>query len=363
MLFDADGHFSPKFAYDAMTGEYAHLRPRIITDACGTTLLFGGRTHPKVAHSFNEAQTCDVDRRLADLGKLGIDMQVLFPNHSGLYYGLDDAKAAAALCRNHNDAMAEMEKLGRFIGPAMVPFQDADESIRELNRVVDELGLRALVISPNIDGHNIDRLDVWDFYAEVERLGVRILFHGDADSRLLGYERMDRYRLLTCLGFPFDYMMAIACLIYSGILDRFPDLQILFAEGGVSFLPFLEDRLDDTMETFNAPWARDNFAIRGRPNNKHAPREYLDRFHHVIGLDESLLEFVLERYGVDKFLIGTDYPHPDAHMNVAKAVDGLSSISDETRHALTWGNAQRFFGLPEKIATGQPLAPVAAAGE
>jgi aminocarboxymuconate-semialdehyde decarboxylase len=155
-------------------------------------------------------------------------------------------------------------------------------------------------------------------------------------------------------------MIAIACLIYSGILDRFPDLKILFAEGGVSFLPFLEDRLEDTMETFNAPWARDNFAIRSRPNNKHAPTEYFERFHHVIGLDESLLDFVLDRYGVDKFLIGTDYPHPDAHMNVAKAVDGLTSISDETRHALTWGNAQRFFGLPDNVATGQPLA---AAGE
>ena len=95
----------------------------------------------------------------------------------------------------------------------------------------------------------------------------------------------------------------------------------------------------------------------GRPSNKHAPAEYFERFHHVIGLDESLLEFVLDRYGVDKFLIGTDYPHPDAHMNVAKAVDGLTSISDETRHALTWGNAQRFFGLPDSVATGQPLAP------
>lgn len=363
MLFDADGHYSPKFAYDRMMGEYAHLRPRIVTDACGTTLLFGSTNHPKVAHSFNEAQTCDIDRRLEDLDRLGIDMQVLFPNHSGLYYGLEDVKAAAALCRNHNDGIAEQEKLGRFIAPAMVPFQDCDESIAELHRVVKQHGLRSLVISPNIDGQNIDRLDMWDFYAEVERLGVSILFHGDADSRLLGYERMDKYRLLTCLGFPFDYMVAIACLIYSGILDRFPNLKMLFAEGGVSFLPFLEDRLEDTMETFNAPWARDNFAIRSRPNNTRPPKEYFERFHHVIGLDESLLELVLERYGIDKFMVGTDYPHPDAHINAAKAVEELSSISREAHEAITWGNAQRFFDLPDSIETGKPLEPVAAVGE
>ena len=356
MLFDADGHYCPKFAYDRMEGEYAHLRPRIVTDAAGSTLHFQGQNHPSVAHSFNEAQTCDVDRRIADLDRLGIDMQVLYPQHSGLYDTLDDPKAAAALCRNHNDGVAELERLGRFIAPAMIPIQHPDEAIAEVQRVVKEHGLRAVVISPNVNGANIDRIDLWDLYAEIEHLNVAILFHADADSRILGYQRMEKYRLPTCLGFPFDYMMAIACLIYSGLLDRFPKLKIMFAEGGVSYLPFLEDRLEDTVETFNAPWARDNFAIRGRPANKRSPREYFDRFHHVIGLDESLVEFVLERYGIDKFMIGTDYPHPDAHVNVKRTVEDLSSMSPETMEALTWSNAERFFDLKHRASARRPAA-------
>ena len=93
MLFDADGHYIPKAAHDRMEGAYAHLRPKVITDAAGATLYFDGTFHPTVAHSFNEAQTCDIDRRIADLDKLGIDMQVLFPNHSGLFYTVDDPKA------------------------------------------------------------------------------------------------------------------------------------------------------------------------------------------------------------------------------------------------------------------------------
>ena len=86
-------------------------------------------------------------------------------------------------------------------------------------------------------------------------------------------------------------------------------------------------------------------------------------FHHVISLDESLLELVVERYGIDKFMVGTDYPHPDAHMNAAKAVEELSSISQEALEAITWGNAQRFFDLPDSVATGKPLEPMAAVGE
>jgi aminocarboxymuconate-semialdehyde decarboxylase len=347
MIFDVDAHFSPKFAHDRMAGEFRHLRPRQISDGVGMTMYFNGRLHPRVAHSFPEDQTCNFDRRMRDLDKLGIDWQLLFPSHSGLYYEIDDPKAAAALCQNHNDGMAEVEKnsKGRLISTAMMPLQFADEAVAELQRVVKVHGMRAVVISPNIDGKNIDDIRLWDFYAEAERLGVAICFHGDADSKLLGWERMDRWRLYVCLGFPFDYMMAITALIYSGLLDRFPKLKFLFAEGGVGYLPFLEDRLMDTVETFKSPLARENFGIRGRPANKRPPKEYFDRFHHVIGLDEALMNVVVERYGADKFMIGTDYPHPDAHMNVAKHIDELSSVSKETLELITWKNAARFFGV------------------
>ncbi|HXP29978.1 MAG TPA: amidohydrolase family protein [Stellaceae bacterium] len=360
MIFDADAHFSPKFAYDRMAGEFRHLRPRHIKDGTGTTMYFNGRLHPGVSHSFPEAQTCDFDRRMRDIDRFGIDWQLLFPSHSGLFQEIDDPGAAAALCQNHNDGMAEVEKKskGRLISTAVMPMQFPDEAVAELQRIVKVHGMRAVVVCPNVDGKNIDDIRLWDFYAEAERLGVAICFHGDADSKLLGWQRMERWRLYVCLGFPFDYMMAITTLIYSGLLDRFPKLKILFAEGGVSYLPFLEDRLMDTVETFRSPLAHDNFAIRGRPANKRPPKEYFDRFHHVIGLDESLMNFVVERYGADKFMIGTDYPHPDAHMNVAKYVDELSTISKETLEMITWKNAARFFGVeaPRQAAKRPKLA-------
>ena len=131
MIFDVDAHFSPKFAHDRMAGPYRHLRPRQIHDGAGMTMYFNGRLHPRVAHSFPEAQTCDFARRMKDLDKLGIDWQLLFPNHSGLYYEIDDAGAAAALCQNHNDGMAEIEtkSQGRLIATAMMPLQFADEAV------------------------------------------------------------------------------------------------------------------------------------------------------------------------------------------------------------------------------------------
>jgi aminocarboxymuconate-semialdehyde decarboxylase len=361
MIFDADAHFSPKFAYDRMTGPHRHLRPRHIRDGAGTTMYFNGRIHPGVSHSFPEAQTCDFDRRMTELDKFGIDWQLLFPSHSGLFQEIDDPGAAADLCQAHNDGMAEIEKKsnGRLLSTSVMPLQFPDRAIAELERVVTRHGMRAVVICPNVDGRNIDDIRLWDFYAEAERLGVALCFHGDADSKLLGWDRMDRWRLFVCLGFPFDYMMAITTLIYSGLLDRFAKLKILFAEGGVSYLPFLEDRLTDTVETFASPLARDNFAIRGRPMNKQPPKEYFARFHHVIGLEESLMGFVIERYGADKFMIGTDHPHPDAHINVAKHLDELATLPKEVLEMVTWKNAARFFGV--EAATGRVSTKASAA--
>jgi aminocarboxymuconate-semialdehyde decarboxylase len=350
MLFDSDAHYAPKDAYDAMKGEFAHMRPRIMGDGVGTTMRFLGRNHPRVAHSFPVDLTCDFDLRLRALDKLGIDCQLLFPNHSGIYQEIADPGAARALVQNHNDGMASAEKRsdGRLISTFCLTLQHPDLAIEELQRCVKVHGMRVAVVSPNVDGGPIDDLPLWDFWAEAEHLGVVLAFHGDADSKLVGYERFDRWRLFNCLGFPFDYMHAIVQLIYSGILDRFPKLKLLFAEAGVSFLPFLEDRLHDTTETFGSPLAHDNFDIRRRPANKRDPLEYFDMFHHAVGLDESLLEHVVGKYGPEKFLIGTDYPHPDAHMNVAKTVETLSSISKEAYELMTWKNAERLFGLEDK---------------
>ena len=63
---------------------------------------------------------------------------------------------------------------------------------------------------------------------------------------------------------------------------------------------------------------------------------------------EASLNEVGDKYGIDKFLIGTDYPHPDAHMNVAQTVETLSSISAEAYEAMTWKNAARLFGLEDR---------------
>jgi len=347
MLFDADAHYAPKDAYDNMKGAYRHMRPRIQADGVGYTMRFLGRNHPRVAHSFPLDQTCNFERRMQDLDRLGIDCQLLFPSHSGIYQEIADAGAARDLVQSHNDGMAEVQKKsnGRLISTFCLTLQHPDVALEELQRCVNKLGMRVAVVCPNVDGGALDDLPLWDFWAEAERLGVVLALHGDSDSKLVGHERFNRWRLFNCLGFPFDYMHGIACMIYSGMLDRFPNLKIMLAEAGVSFLPFLEDRLNDTTETFHSPLAYDNFDIRRKPANKRPPTEYFQMFHHAVGLDESLLDFVIAKYGAEKFLIGTDYPHPDAHMNVAHSVEKLGSMSKEAFEAITWKNAERLFGV------------------
>ena len=75
MLFDSDAHFLPKDAYDAMEGEFRHMRPRILADGAGATMRFLDANHPRVAHSIPVELTCSVDHRLKTIEKFGIDCQ------------------------------------------------------------------------------------------------------------------------------------------------------------------------------------------------------------------------------------------------------------------------------------------------
>lgn len=138
MLSDADSHFLPKEARDAMQGAHRHLRPRIIADDARATMRFLGRNHPRVAHSIPVELTCSTERRLQDVDRLGIDWQLLFPNRSGVYNEIADAGEARELVRSRNDGMTDAERRsgGRLISSFCLTMQHPDEAISELERRV-----------------------------------------------------------------------------------------------------------------------------------------------------------------------------------------------------------------------------------
>src|SRR3954447_1683363 len=176
----------------------------------------------------------DVDVRVAAMDAAGIDRQLLSPNPI-TYFGDLEPVAAVAYSRAHNDALAELVRAhpDRLLGAAQLPMQDLPAARTELERSTRELGLSA----PYIDtepGRPLDDPAMDDFWAAAVDLDVPVFVHpsplgsqGPADDR-----RLRRFDLDLLFGFAYDETLAVAALVFGGVLERHPGLDVCLSHGG-----------------------------------------------------------------------------------------------------------------------------------
>jgi aminocarboxymuconate-semialdehyde decarboxylase len=283
----------------------------------------------------------DVDERAELLPETGFDMQVLIPD--GIYanpFGSPVARppdpgVRLAICKAFNNASAAAQKKrpDRFIGTAIVPFADVEESCREAKRAVEELGLRAITINGNWVGRNYDEIELYPFWKTVSDLDALLYVHHNPFScqvndhvpttYTLGYERLRRLHISNYLGFAFEYMVGIASLTLGGVLKEFPNLRFCFFEAGGSWLPWLMYTLDRVFKV------EPQCARITRP-----PSEYIRESCFVaVEPDEFCLPQAIASIGSKNFVIGSDYPHPPSTYPTTAAgfleLEGLSVQDQE----------------------------------
>jgi len=118
------------------------------------------------------------EERLKDMDSMGIDIQAISPSPNQYYYWTD-GELGLQLARMQNDRVAEIVRAHptRFVGMGTVPLQDVDRATQELERIVRELGLRAVEISTNINGVDFDDPRFDPFFAKVEELDAFLFMH------------------------------------------------------------------------------------------------------------------------------------------------------------------------------------------
>lgn len=245
----------------------------------------------------------DVDARLRLNDHLGIELQILSPNPITYFHHIE-ADIAAGFCRWHNDEMAALvaahpDRLGGF---AQLPMQDVDAAVSELRRAVGDLGLLGAYIGTDFgidfDDERLDR-----FWAAAVDLDVPVFIHPapwGIDGPLRD-ERIRKYDLDLSLGFLFEETLAMACLIYGGVLDRFPTLDICLSHGGGA-CAYMLGRLEHQGRT--RPWARaDPVDFQGTMR-----RMWFDNHVH----DADSLELLVRKVGNDRLVVGTNLAGWDA---------------------------------------------------
>ena len=250
----------------------------------------------------------EIDQRLERMEQMGIDQQMLSPNPLTMFHHIP-AETADHFCKIHNDSMAEIVAANpnQFFGAACLPMQSPDLAIKELERATSQLGLIAAYTGTDFpvtpDDPSMD-----EFYSALTAFNVPLFMHPASSGGDAGPldERLNRFNLSILLGYPYEELMTIASLIFGGVLDRHPKLDVCISHGGGGVAYFLDRFIG--MTQFGA-WVPDSI-------KEHGFQALLNKLWfdaHVDG--EAAHQRLTEVIDADRLVYGTNFGGWDTPSN------------------------------------------------
>ncbi len=269
----------------------------------------------------------DIQLRLAAMASAGIDFQVLSPSPL-TYFHFIPADEAIAYCRAWNNALAGLVDAHSdcIAGLACLPMQDPTAAAAELDRAVCELGLAGAAIGTDF-GQTIDNPALDVLYARATQLDVPIFIHGGPAGidGPPGDPNLKNYDLDVVCGFAAQGTIAVATLIYGGVLQRHPELRICISDGGGA-TPFLAGRMRQA--SLKRPWSPAWLKKEGAFEAELAKLW----FDTNVG-DPRSLALLTEVMGTGHLVMGTNFAGWDQQESLKKGVD-LPHLADNARRLL-----------------------------
>jgi aminocarboxymuconate-semialdehyde decarboxylase len=292
-----------------------------------------GKYHLKakqITNAFDERFVV-VSERISEMDKRRIDVHCLSLTTPMVYWA--SPGLALALSQAFNDAAAAAHRKfpDRLFGFAMVPMQAPEMAVKELERASKLPGMKGMYLATNVNGEELDEKKFWDVYAKCEELGWPIFLH-PVDT--VGGDRTKKYYLKNLCGNPYDTGIAVAHLIFGGVMDRFPKLEVNLPHAGGTF-PALVGRWEHGRKV--------------RPELKHMKNpvdSYLRRFtYDTIGHDDRINENLVRLVGADRVTLGSDYCFDMGLDDPLATVNRIKGMSEKDRELIAGGNALKLLRL------------------
>lgn len=329
---DCHFHLFPKAFLDAARVPGNSFKASIERSSDGKDFLVaeGDFRHELVPNFY------DADTIVQDLDRKKLDMAVITSAPPTLSYWADSG-ATVELAQAINEEMAQRAAAhpSRFTALGTLPLQDMDASLAEARRAKKELGLTGFMIGSNVGGTNLDDpyfAPMWDVFAELD---VPVFIHPYIPA---GAERMRRYYLHNLIGMVNETAVAIASVIYGGIIEKYPNLRLCFAHAGGTY-PIIQGRLD---HGYRVRPAECGAAIPAPPSH------YLGKLYFdSITFNHNAMRYVVDLVGSDHVVIGSDYPFD---MGPEQPVDDITSnnrLSKEEQADIIGRSAARLYGIPD----------------
>jgi aminocarboxymuconate-semialdehyde decarboxylase len=273
----------------------------------------------------------DVPTRLKLMDAGRVDVHALSLTSPMVYWAPPEFGLRLSQVFNDACAAAHRERPGRFVGMAMVPMQAPALAVQEVERAAKLAGIRGVYMATHVNGKNLDEKEFWPVYERCEALGLPIFLHPVAP---VGAERMRKFHLGNFLGNPYETGIAAASLVFGGVMDAYPKLDVMLPHAGGIF-PSLIGRMD------HGTTVRKECKHMTRP-----PSAYLRRFHYdTITHSDGILMNLIRQVGADRVVMGSDCPADMSYTRPVDVVERLSELSEAERGGIMGGNAARLLKL------------------
>jgi len=266
----------------------------------------------------------DLEQRFKDMKAADVDMHVLSNTPQTFLYNTD-ASQNAAVAALQNDQIAKHVKdyPDRFYGLATLPMQAPEKAAAELKRSMTKLGLKGAQIGSNINKKNLDEPEFEPVWAAANEHHALMMVH---PTQVAAMDRLGKYYLNNLIGNPLDSTIAVASLVFGGVVERYPNIKWFFVHGGGM-----------------APWQAGRFAhgwnVRPEPKvhlKNHGPEKALGTLYYdTILHSQPQLQALVSIIGPSRIVLGSDYPYDMGTLECARQVKALNISAADKQKILT----------------------------
>jgi predicted TIM-barrel fold metal-dependent hydrolase len=348
MIFSADEHLVEPEAFwsawlpEGLPAEDRDRAPRLE----GGALVVDGQAMPVfllfpelIAYSDSQPGVGDVDGRLAMMDAEGIDASLLFPQRAMGMFATRDPAFRTRCITLYNEWLADFcgRSNGRLHGVAILPTVYEPEASADYLGRLKSLGFRIFMMPGALRGAAYGQPAMEPLWAAVEESGLVAAFHTSETPEDNGPGGLGTF--LTHTSQPFRKLWGH--LVFSGIFERHPGVRVLFAEGGISWVPSALDHADRIHR---------DFAAYLNPRLPRPPSEYWFRQCYATFMDDPRGIEQVDHIGFDHILWSSDYPHPEGTRGrTGEIIARLRAELGDRAQAVLGGNAAKLLGLDRAV--------------
>jgi aminocarboxymuconate-semialdehyde decarboxylase len=328
---DAYAHISPPKYTDVLRKEYPGFYNQIL-GACSPLY--------------------DMSERFRIMDKYPDVVQVLTVGPVPPLEAFADSEKSVGLAKQANDEMAELvtKYRDRFVAAiALLPMNNIDAAVKEADRAIKDLGFRGIYVHSNINGRPLDSPEFLPLYEKMSQYNLPIYIHPWRGDDIAEYpsEKTSKYMIASVFGWPYETTAAMTRLVFSGILEKYPNLKVVTHHCG-GMVPYYEQRIlqhyGQRERTGTASF------LKGLPKSA---IEYYKMFYADTAIhgNTPALMLAYHFFGADHIVLGADMPLGDyyfgfrSYRQTINAIEAMD-ITDADKRKIFADNALHLLRLP-----------------